>query len=266
MAKKQRYLTTLGNDELRRLTECESIISKGRAAFVEVGRALAEIRDSSLYRASHKTFEGYCQERWGFGRRYAGMLIQGVKVVARIGAEVEVENGNPGSQSLPKLPPIENEKQARELAAAPEELQREAWSEATKETPKPTAKKVRESVGRVVAKKKSEPKPKVEIDPDNPPLTDKVREALDQVEVFRELQARVQSLRKDLAALCDTRLGKFLTAQQIDADLKNVWNQLKFGTPCAPCHLCAQRGCTACKRDGWLCVGIKDRVAKEQLA
>lgn len=45
------------------LTQNEAVIERGRRAFVEVGTALAQIRDSRLYRQSHDTFEAYCRER-----------------------------------------------------------------------------------------------------------------------------------------------------------------------------------------------------------
>lgn len=41
----------------RSLEENEAIIERGLATFVEVGTALAEIRDNRLYRESHGTFE-----------------------------------------------------------------------------------------------------------------------------------------------------------------------------------------------------------------
>ena len=39
--------------------------AKGRRAFVDAGNALAEIKQSKLYRASFKTFDDYCREKWG---------------------------------------------------------------------------------------------------------------------------------------------------------------------------------------------------------
>ncbi len=41
--------------EVRRLTELESVIDRGLETFMEVGRALLEIRESKLYRKSYKT-------------------------------------------------------------------------------------------------------------------------------------------------------------------------------------------------------------------
>lgn len=76
-----RDLTT---KEANSLTECESTIERGLSTFVEVGRALMEIRDAKLYRASHKTFEHYCDDRWKFTRQRAYQLIDQARVVKAV--------------------------------------------------------------------------------------------------------------------------------------------------------------------------------------
>ncbi len=52
------------------------MIRAGIDTFVEVGRALAEVRDRGLYRQSHSTFQGYCKQQWGLGRSRAYQLIE----------------------------------------------------------------------------------------------------------------------------------------------------------------------------------------------
>lgn len=60
-------------DELSRL---EDVIHKGRASFMEVGEALAAIRDDKLYKdAGHRTFDAYCAAVWGFTANYARRQI-----------------------------------------------------------------------------------------------------------------------------------------------------------------------------------------------
>ncbi|NJL33925.1 MAG: hypothetical protein HC893_08770 [Chloroflexaceae bacterium] len=51
------------------LERCEQIIERGLKTFFEVGAALVRVRDLKLYRVEHRTFEAYCQERWGIERR-----------------------------------------------------------------------------------------------------------------------------------------------------------------------------------------------------
>lgn len=116
------------------LAECEAVIQRGLATFVEVGQALLRIRDERLYRESHGTFEDYCRERWDFSVAQGKRLIAAAEVteaMAPIGAV-------PTTESV-----------ARELAplrAEPTQL-REAWSEAVERNgDKPTAAQVREVV------------------------------------------------------------------------------------------------------------------------
>jgi hypothetical protein len=42
--------------------------------------ALAEIRDSRLYREEFETFEGYCKERWDMRKTHANRLIGAANV------------------------------------------------------------------------------------------------------------------------------------------------------------------------------------------
>lgn len=88
--------------ETARLSVLERVIRRGQRKFIEVGRALAEIRDSRLYQYGHRTFEEYCREKWGWNRAYAGKIIEAAEVVG--GLPENVSHG------------IQNERQARELA------------------------------------------------------------------------------------------------------------------------------------------------------
>jgi hypothetical protein len=47
----------LSTKEQRDLGTLEGVVQKGLATFIEVGRALAEIRDRKLYRVEYGTFE-----------------------------------------------------------------------------------------------------------------------------------------------------------------------------------------------------------------
>ena len=63
---------TLTENEAKRLAELESQIERSNA---DRGRALREIRDGYLYRATHPNFEMYLKERWGMSRARAYQLI-----------------------------------------------------------------------------------------------------------------------------------------------------------------------------------------------
>lgn len=66
--------------ESKRLIALEKSIAAGQKTFVEVGLALAEIRDSKLYRSDFNSFEEYCREKWGWTKQHAYRLIEAAPV------------------------------------------------------------------------------------------------------------------------------------------------------------------------------------------
>jgi hypothetical protein len=122
-------LVSLNPAALVTLADCEQRIERGLASFLDVGNALAEIRDSRLYRATHGTFEDYCRERWNMSARHANRSIEAAAVVEAMG---------------PIGPTVTNEGQARALSAVPEPERAEVWRETVERTEgKPTAAAVR---------------------------------------------------------------------------------------------------------------------------
>jgi hypothetical protein len=119
MADIERRLT---NPEAERLEYLEDVIRRGRQAFVEVGYALAEIRESKLYRQKYPTFEDYCRDRWDFSRSYAHRLTTASEVVDLL------PTGN--------IPMPVHERQARELAPLKDDPEKMAqvWAQAVEES------------------------------------------------------------------------------------------------------------------------------------
>ena len=75
--------------EIPELTEQESsdrlhLEGKWRRAFFEAGKALAQLRDRRLYRSTHRTFEEYCRDRFGYTHRRVNYLIAGSVVFDNI--------------------------------------------------------------------------------------------------------------------------------------------------------------------------------------
>lgn len=66
--------------EDERLGELEKVIAKGQKTFVEVGLALAEIRDLRLYRREYSGFEEYCRKKWGWTKQHAYRLIEAAPI------------------------------------------------------------------------------------------------------------------------------------------------------------------------------------------
>src|SRR6516164_3499408 len=71
-----------------RLSELEKVIAKGKKTFVEVGLALAEIRDLRLYKREYSSFSEYCREKWGWNKSYAYDIIQSAEVAKRLPEKV----------------------------------------------------------------------------------------------------------------------------------------------------------------------------------
>lgn len=92
---------------------------KVERAFYEAGAGLRELRDRRLYRSTHKTFEKYCLDRFGFQRRHSYRLLDAATVV---------DNLCPiGTQVQPT-----NERQVRDLVGLEPEEQRQIWAEAVR--------------------------------------------------------------------------------------------------------------------------------------
>jgi hypothetical protein len=54
---------------------------KVERAFYQAGKALEELHNRKLYRSTHRTFEEYCKDRFGFERRHPYRLIEAASVV-----------------------------------------------------------------------------------------------------------------------------------------------------------------------------------------
>ena len=65
---------------------------------VTVGTALMEIRENRLYRSEFKTFEEYCQSKWGFNRRNAYQLIEAAGISSEMCAVAHISNGATAEQ------------------------------------------------------------------------------------------------------------------------------------------------------------------------
>jgi hypothetical protein len=111
----------LTEDEDQALARCETTIEHGLQTFYAVGNALVEIRDERLYRATHRAFEDYCQERWGMTRQHANRLIAAAETV---------KNLEPIGSILPSYPLPTAESQIRSLTNLAPEQQIGAWTEA----------------------------------------------------------------------------------------------------------------------------------------
>lgn len=117
----------LSDDEYADLERLETVVSKGLATFVEVGSALAEIRDRRLYRDTHPTFALYCEQQWEMGKSQAYRLIDAAEVVA--------EMSPIGDEPIPAT-----ESQARALKTVAPDQRADVMREASEDGPATAAK------------------------------------------------------------------------------------------------------------------------------
>ncbi len=102
---------------------------KVERAFYQSGKALVELRDRRLYRNSHKTFEEYCQDRFGFGRAHSYRLIDAAAIVDNLSPNRR-QKASPSVER--QMMPTKLE-QVRPLTKLEPDEQRFAWKEAVRE-------------------------------------------------------------------------------------------------------------------------------------
>lgn len=164
--------------ETAKLENLETVIDGGLKSFVEVGRALVEVREGRLYRGNHVTFEKYCQERWGMSADYARKHIAAAETVNLI------ERDSTNTIVLPS-----NESQVRPLTKLPSEDRASAWMEAIEASPegRPTAAIVEE----VVASRLPEPSEQAKQKSVTPAKERADGEAEKFIREFQETAARI---------------------------------------------------------------------------
>lgn len=238
------------------------IVDRGQKAFVEVGQALTNIRDNRLYRKTilpgwNKpcTFEEFCKATWGYARRHCYRLIEASEVV---------ESVSHGTQK--NSPGVPSERVSRELKNVPAAERQEVLEEAAKGTAKGkvTAKAVKEVVEK---RKKTELKIDVAargyhgaMDEVGNPIKHKhVAEAFSRAVELETLKNKVLALARELKDI-DPVIGVHIDRQQIEADLRAVAANLRFGIPHAICPYCEGKKCEHCKQAGWVHARLYENI------
>jgi len=126
--------------ESRDLIALEKVIERGLETFVQVGEALAEIRDRKLFSTEHPTFAEYCKAKWKMSDRRARQLMDASEVVTAISKSGTI---------VPKT-----ESQTRPLTTLPPAQRVEVWQKAVAASPngEPTAAEVKAAVETMNAK------------------------------------------------------------------------------------------------------------------
>ena len=146
-------LEELSEEEVRDLLHLERRVER---SFYECGKALMELRNRRLYRSTHRTFEDYCHDRFGFTHRNVNYLIAGSMVVDNLkegtnGSQIHDETETNCSQILPA-----NERQVRPLTKLEPDQQRQVWQLSVEEAggKVPSGRIVKDIVQRVMERTK----------------------------------------------------------------------------------------------------------------
>lgn len=105
-----------------------------------------ELRDRRLYRSTHKTFEEYCKDRFGYSRRQPYLLMDAAVVFDNL-----LEKCDPLDQVLPT-----NERQVRPMTKLEPQEQQEVWLRAVELAggKVPTGRIVKDVVQRIMERTK----------------------------------------------------------------------------------------------------------------
>lgn len=81
--------TATPTEQEERLLQLEIIIERGLTSVWEMGKAMLEIRDASLYLKHYRTFAAYCAERWAKHRSRCYQLMDAAEVQQNLSTQVD---------------------------------------------------------------------------------------------------------------------------------------------------------------------------------
>lgn len=237
--------TAMSKQDAARLKELEAIVDKNLRSLHHVGTALMEIRDSKLYRDTHKTFQQYVEERFSISRPRAYQLIDACTLVDKMSTTVD--------KNTPSFPVL-NERQARALIAVPEE-QREEVVQRAKERAGGnglTARAIREAAADLQPEDVEFETPE-EDDDSHATGTTEWKNAISVIdalrvhanEILREIDCLPEGVGFEAASLARNSLKNML------ADFKS---RVVAVTPYKSCPYClnVDSECEACLNRGWV--------------
>jgi hypothetical protein len=99
-------LVKLTPPALDRYTRLKKIIRDGRQTFIQVGLAIAEVKERKLYTQEYETFEEFCEKEYGWTARHchglAGAALAVKSLPPALGTTVPSVNA---AKALAKVPP-----------------------------------------------------------------------------------------------------------------------------------------------------------------
>lgn len=247
--------------ESKRLIQLEKVIKTGEQTFIEVGNALLEIRDSKLYRADFSSFDEYCLEKWGWGRKRGYELIIAAKTLDSLPEKCHqlVTNANQATAlskvSAPKRPAV---LQKIQDAGKPVTAQNIAVAAAPEK--KPTAPRVRKPVVHEV---------EVKLDEIGRAIPDAMLAIFERGHEVEQLIALIRRVKTELtkAEKENDPLYRHMTFQRALMPLDKIAQELKETVPyalCPDCHGKNPDDCTTCKHTGFVGKFTWDHLTPEE--
>ncbi len=256
--------------ESRRLEELEKVIARGKQTFVQVGLALAEIRDLRLYKREYGSFREYCQKKWGWEKRYTQYVIAGAEAVKSLPE---------GVRTIVHL-----EGQARELAKVPAE-QRAGVVQQIVQAGKPvTAAEIRRHLPPPPMQRRHAngtkgavpPPPGQVLDGTGWPIPTQLIPLWQRADEVQELLTVLSRVKGALRSAQENRDMLFAEVNYSSAlsQLDQAWYDIKTAKPFAVCPTCQGQlpdKCTLCKGRGLIsehrwntCVTREDKEFREK--
>ena len=245
--------------EIKREAELRDVVDRGQTTFVDVGLAVAEIRDSKLYLLQYDTFEEYCEKNWGWTRQRLYQIMDAGQIHEALPQNVK--------QCLT------SEKSVRALKPVPPKQRPAVVREAVKESPNGhvSARAITEAAQRVVAPTKPAPQKQL-LDATGWPVPDELVKLFHRVDEVKEVLGRIAATRGLMRRVEETRdiLWQPVNKSTMNSDLDRIYHELKMALPYAVCPKCQGRdinnkSCDACKGRGVISEFIYKTAIPEEL-
>ena len=116
---------------LKEAAQREKLEAEVKGGFLVAAKALKVIRDSKLYRSTHKSFAGYLEQHFGRTRSWAYRLISSYEIVEEL-QKAQKSNSDDKARDN-RLP--SNAKQCRAIATVPKQKRVALWQAVLQESP-----------------------------------------------------------------------------------------------------------------------------------
>jgi len=236
-----------------RLDECELAITQHQEGFLIVAEALTEIKEAKLWKATHASFEEYCEKRWKWTSHRVRQLIRG--------AEIQHELENDASKNGTMVPLL-NERSTRELARVPRTRRLQVVASASTDGKPPSSGAIREAAKQDQAKPAPQKDVEIELDKTGYPIPEAripLWNRSEEVQVMlRQISEIRASIKRFMDAASDGRgdiLFKRTSLSSVHKSLCDAYNDLNTAVPYAVCPDCQGHRadtCMTCKGLGLL--------------